>query len=147
MSLGWKADPETQAQLSQWKSMSPAGPKKAKQVKNKVMLTFLLLQSSASRILQKPKLLTYSIIKRFPVIFMKQFGARDQTCWQTHNWQLNHDNSPTQFFESEPGFHGQAQHSSGSSDCLLFKHDSLWSLDVSQVEWCWKCPNLRSKRT
>jgi hypothetical protein len=76
-------DPETKAQSSQWKSPSSPRPKKASQVRSKVKVMLTVIFTTAELCItnthQKAKLLTNSIIKRFSVVFVMQFGARDRT--------------------------------------------------------------------
>lgn len=80
----YRYDSETKAQSSQWNSPASLRPKEARQAMNKVkmmlnvFLTIMVLCIMST--LQKAKLLTNSVIKRFFVIFTMQFGTRDKNC-------------------------------------------------------------------
>jgi hypothetical protein len=74
-------DPETKMQSSQWKHSSSARPKKAQRVRSKVKVLLTVFFDYRIGVMhQMAKLSTENIICKSSIIFMMQFGARDQSC-------------------------------------------------------------------
>jgi hypothetical protein len=78
----YESDLETKVQSSQWKHSSSPRPKKARvQSKIKVLLFSLTTTGLSITVMhQKVKLPTKNTIWKSSIIFVMQFGARDQTC-------------------------------------------------------------------
>jgi hypothetical protein len=129
-------DPETKVQSSQWKNSSSPRPKKEQRVRSKVkvLLTFFTIAGLCITVMhQKVKLSTKNTIWKSSVIFVVQFGARDDL-WASRNWELHHDNAPA--------------HSSYLIQSFLAKHGILvvrqapYSPDTAPCDF-WLFPKLK----